>query len=248
MDFSRQNIVITGGGTGIGLELTRILHARGAQVTICGRRMGPMEAARTEMPGIEAYAFDMTDPSQQEAMFAAAEAHGPVTMLINNAGRTTLTQDYPFSGANDEEIQAIFDINCVVPMQLTRRMVERGAKGGLVVQIGSIAAIAPLENQAIYAGSKAALRHATDSLRDLAGKQRIDLLHVDAPGADTPMTADMAMPKMSAADLAQKIVAGIAKRKTFIKPHFDNVLADLGMRFAPALVRKITNARYRRLT
>ena len=248
MSFTGENVIITGGGTGIGLSLARKLSENGNTVTICGRRLEALETAKHETSALNIVQCDITQPEQQDTLFEAAEAHGPVTMLINNAGMTTVTNGFPEKGASDEEIHTLFAINCIAPLQLTRRMIERGQKGGRIVQIGSLAGMAPLEAQAIYAGTKAAIKHASWSLRGPAKRHGFNVIHVQTPSTATPMTDDMHVAKMSPDVLAGRILKAAKQNRPEVRPHLDNYTSELGWRFAPWVLKWIATNRYKKLT
>jgi citronellol/citronellal dehydrogenase len=89
--FAGDVAIVTGGGTGIGLQIARELGGLGAKVAICGRRPEPLEAARAllEGAGIEVLAqpCDIRKPEEVEAFVRAVLARfGRVDVLVNNAG------------------------------------------------------------------------------------------------------------------------------------------------------------------
>ena len=74
MRLAGRHAIVTGGGTGIGAAIAAALEAEGAAVSRIGRRRGN-------------FAADVTDRAQVDAAFAAARAaHGPIAILVNNAG------------------------------------------------------------------------------------------------------------------------------------------------------------------
>ena len=85
MDLQGKHALITGGGTGIGLDIARDLAARGAHVTITGRRQEVLdEVAGDNMTGM---AMDVRSEEDVVAKIAAAvKAHGPIQICIPNAG------------------------------------------------------------------------------------------------------------------------------------------------------------------
>ena len=79
MRLTGRHAVVTGGGTGIGAAIAETLEAEGAIVSRIGRR--------TEKLGANGFVADVTDRNQVDAAFAAARAaHGPISILIPNAG------------------------------------------------------------------------------------------------------------------------------------------------------------------
>jgi 3-hydroxybutyrate dehydrogenase len=86
-ELAGRHALITGGGTGIGLAIARALAARGAQVTITGRRAEVLDEAAAATPGLHPLAMDVAEPeSVAEGCAAATRARGPVTICVLNAG------------------------------------------------------------------------------------------------------------------------------------------------------------------
>lgn len=85
-----RHAAVTGGGTGIGAAIARALAAEGVRLTLVGRRRELLEATAAELPGAFVSTADVTERVQVEGAFAAArEAHGPISILIANAGAAT---------------------------------------------------------------------------------------------------------------------------------------------------------------
>lgn len=89
--FEDEVAIVTGGGTGIGLQVARELGTLGCKIAICGRRLEPLEAAKAslEADGIEVHAqtCDIRKTEEIEAFVSATLARfGKITILVNNAG------------------------------------------------------------------------------------------------------------------------------------------------------------------
>jgi NAD(P)-dependent dehydrogenase (short-subunit alcohol dehydrogenase family) len=85
MNLNGKHALITGGGTGIGLAIARDLAAKGAQVTITGRRQEVLDEVATK--GMTGMAMDVRDEDDVVAKIAAAiAARGPIQICIANAG------------------------------------------------------------------------------------------------------------------------------------------------------------------
>jgi len=86
-ELAGRHALVTGGGTGIGLAIARALAARGAQVTITGRRGAVLEEAAADATNLHPLVMDVADPaSVAEGCEAAVRARGPVTICVPNAG------------------------------------------------------------------------------------------------------------------------------------------------------------------
>src|SRR5512142_2411772 len=85
--LDHRHALVTGGGTGIGSAIAQILAEAGAAVSIAGRRRMPLEEVAAKLPRATAFVADITRAADCTAMVAAArEAHGPIDIVIANAG------------------------------------------------------------------------------------------------------------------------------------------------------------------
>ena len=78
-----QSALVTGGGTGAGRAIALALAQAGVDVTICGRRLAPLETVAQENERISAVQADVTDEAAMRALHAA---HGPFDIVVANAG------------------------------------------------------------------------------------------------------------------------------------------------------------------
>ncbi len=86
-DLSGKHALVTGGGTGIGAAIALALAEAGAKVTIAGRRLEPLERQCAKNSLISSVTADVSDPVSVTSMFTRArEKHGPVDIVIANAG------------------------------------------------------------------------------------------------------------------------------------------------------------------
>jgi short-subunit dehydrogenase len=112
-----------------------------------------------------AIAHDLADSAKATAWLAVAEAaHGPIDVLVNNAGM----ENVGLAASSDPAIAVkLLQLNLVTPLLLTRellpRMLARGS--GSIVQIASVAALAAPPGQTWYGASKAGLAQFTETLR-----------------------------------------------------------------------------------
>ena len=109
-------VVITGGGTGLGLEMVRALTRSGANLAIAGRRPGPIEAARDEViaAGQEAIAVptDVANSSDADALIEATLSRfGRVDALINNAAMVADNVLKPIWEITDDEWETAMSVN-----------------------------------------------------------------------------------------------------------------------------------------
>jgi 3-oxoacyl-[acyl-carrier protein] reductase len=177
-----RSVLITGGNRGIGRAIAEAFLARGDRVAVTTRSGGAPDGA------LEIKA-DITDPAEVEAAFAAAEeAHGPVEVLVANAG---ITADTLLLRMSEEDWSSVIDTNLTGSF----RLAKRAAKGmlrlrrGRIILISSVVGLLGSPGQVNYAASKAGLVGMARSLARELGSRSITA-NVVAPGyVETDMTA-----------------------------------------------------------
>lgn len=177
-----RSVLVTGGNRGIGRAIAEAFLAEGDHVAVTTRSGGAPEGA------LELKA-DITDAEQVEAAFKAAEeAHGPVEVLVANAG---ITADTLVLRMSDEDWDSVIATNLTGSFRLARR----AAKGmlrqrrGRIIFISSVVGLLGSPGQVNYAASKSGLVGMARSLARELGPRSITA-NVVAPGfVDTDMTA-----------------------------------------------------------
>jgi len=180
-----RSALVTGGNRGIGLAIARRLAAAGDAVSVTSR-------SGADVPGLTVVKCDVRDPSAVDAAFAAAEAaHGPVEILVANAG---ITRDQLLALMSEDDFGAVLDTNLTGAYRVAKRAV-RGMirmRRGRIIFISSVVGLLGSGGQANYAASKAGLVGLARSLARELGTRHITV-NVVAPGfVDTEMTAALA--------------------------------------------------------
>lgn len=176
-----RSVLVTGGNRGIGLAIARAFADAGDKVAITYRSGEPPA-------GLLGVKCDITDPEQVEQAYKEIEeAHGPVEVLVANAG---VTKDQLLMRMSEEDFTSVIDTNLTGTFRVVKRA-NRGmlrAKKGRVVLISSVVGLLGSAGQANYAASKAALVGFARSLARELGSRNITF-NVVAPGfVDTDMT------------------------------------------------------------
>jgi 3-oxoacyl-[acyl-carrier protein] reductase len=205
-----QVALVTGATRGIGRAIASALGRDGATVvgtatTDAGAATISAYLAEAGIAG-EGIRLDVTDAAAVDAALAAIESrHGPVLVLVNNAG---ITRDNLLLRMKDEEWDAIMATN-LKPVFRLSKAVLRGmmkARHGRIIQIGSVVGSSGNPGQANYAAAKAALLGFTRSLAQEVGSRNITVNCV-APGfIDTDMTR--ALPEAQRGKLLERIPLG----------------------------------------
>jgi NAD(P)-dependent dehydrogenase (short-subunit alcohol dehydrogenase family) len=145
-----RSALVTGASKGIGRSIASRLAASGYAVTGTYRSGGVPD-------GVLGVSADITDPEQLEQAFVAAEqAHGPVEVLVCNAG---ITADGLLMRMSDEQWDSVIATNLTASFKLVRRASRSMIKGrfGRIVFVSSVVALLGSAGQVNYAASKAGL-------------------------------------------------------------------------------------------
>jgi NAD(P)-dependent dehydrogenase (short-subunit alcohol dehydrogenase family) len=154
MTLSAKHAIVTGGGTGIGLAIARVLAAQGAEVTITGRRLDVLEEAALGNPRLHPAAMDVTNADAVATVTAAAvAARGPVSICIANAG---IAEGRSMRKTDPDFWRKIMSTN-LDGAYLTIRESLRSMHDqdwGRVIAVSSIAGLRGLKGAAAYSASK----------------------------------------------------------------------------------------------
>ena len=170
LDLNNRTAVITGGARGIGRAIAERMLQSGATVAIWDRDEAALHAIAGALP-VSTHAVDLTDEAGVRAATAATlERHGPIGILVNNAGITG--GNAPTWELPAEEWRRVLEVNLVGPyLACTAVLPGMVANGwGRVVNIASVAGKEGNPNASHYSASKAGLIALTKSLgKELAG-------------------------------------------------------------------------------
>ena len=188
-DLTGRTALVTGATGGIGAEIARALHARGARVALSGTREVVLEELAGEL-GERSYVLpcNLGDAGAVEALpKKAAEAMGSVDILVNNAG---ITRDNLFMRMSDEEWAQVIEVNLTSAFRLSRGVLRGMMKKrwGRIIGITSIVGVTGNPGQGNYAAAKAGMIGMSKSLAAEVASRGVTVNCV-APGfIETAMT------------------------------------------------------------
>ncbi|MET8724957.1 MULTISPECIES: SDR family oxidoreductase [Streptomyces] len=161
--YDDKKIVITGGGSGIGLAAARLFADGGAHVLITGRTQSTLDAALERLGGrAVAVRSDAASLKDVEALAGTVgERFGAVDALFVNAG---VTASAPLDATTEEMYDTVFDINVKGAYFTVRALAPLLREGGGVVLTTSVVNVLGLDGLSVYSASKAALRSMTRTL------------------------------------------------------------------------------------
>ena len=172
MQPDRMNVVLTGACGGIGQLLARKLAAQGASLFLCGRDTRILDSLERELRAagrkdqvIMARAVDLTDKQETAAWLASIEDSGKaVNVLVNNAGVCPFGM---FEKLDESDIEKAMELNSVVPMKLTRRLLPALLRQpeARIVNIASTFGALGFPGYSVYSASKYAIHGFSQALR-----------------------------------------------------------------------------------
>lgn len=190
MEFAGDVAIVTGGGTGIGKEVTKRLVGQGIKTQIFSRSKG--EKTAKELGKLCTFIqTDITDyDSVENSIKNTIREHGKIDYLVNNAG---LTSDNLLLRMSSEQWAKIIDVNLTGTFNCTKAALRYLIKNetGNVVNISSVSGLLGNPGQANYAAAKAGVVGFTKSIAQEYGSRNLRA-NVIVPGfVDTQLTQDI---------------------------------------------------------
>lgn len=194
MSLNGKNVVVTGGGRGIGQAIAIVLAAQGAAVAVWDLNAEGAEStvATIRKAGGKAIAV-VGDAARADTVAAAAartrEQLGPVTILVNNAG---ISSYVPFTQLTQEVWERIIGVNLTGPFLVTQAFVPDmlAAGWGRIINISSSSAQTGAPSMAHYAASKGGVIGLTKALAIEFADKGITVNHVPPGFVDTPLVRE----------------------------------------------------------
>src|SRR5829696_1656845 len=226
-DLEERRVAVTGGTSGLGLALVRLLAARGARVAFVARTARAVEriAHETGAHGI------VGDLGRKDDIYPIALQItgnlGGLDVLVNNASSLGPTPLALLGDTECEDFEQALAVNLLGPFRLTKALFgalaasARDGRGALVVNISSDAAVNAYSGWGAYGASKAALRHLTAIWGEEARAEEVRFLSIDPGDMDTPLHAlavpdadrsSLKRPEASAAEILEGIAATLPSR------------------------------------
>jgi len=177
--------LVTGGSSGIGLAIARVLKEEGFGLTLASRTAEKVEAAAEQL-GVDAVAVDVAKPEDCErAVEQHVERHGGLDVLVNSAGIGIAAR---LEEAQLKHIDRQLAINVRGLALVTRAAIPHlRASRGWIVNLASIAGTGPVPVLPIYAATKAAVISLTQSLNEDLDADGVRAIAICPGFVDTPM-------------------------------------------------------------
>lgn len=239
MELKDKVIFLTGGTSGIGLELLKTLGQQN-RVIVLGRNINKLEGEIPPASNVDPIACDLSKPGSFDVISnQILENYPEIDVLINNAAvqytPAFLADDF-VPETVDREIAINFGSVCRLTYHLLPSLLKESRS--LIMNINSGLALAPKTSSAIYCATKAALNSFSISLGYQLEKTNIKVLQTFMPLVDTPMTQGRGAGKISSADAAQAVIDGLIREQRINDVGKVKVLRSL-LRLSPGLALRI---------
>ena len=244
MNLSKHKVLVTGGGSGIGLEIAREFVKRGNRVALCGRNLAKLKLSQSSIGADAVFRCDLAEEYAIPKLVAETnKSLGGLSILVNNAA---IQYNYSFPDANPnavlldaaEEIQ----VNLTALIALTSACLPllRENSSAAIVNISSGLAITPKASAPVYSATKAAVHSFSKSLRYQLDEKlpNIKVFEVFPPMVETKMSEGGGEGKMRPEEVAQAVFRGLTNDRNEIRIGKMKYL-DLINRLFPSIAAKM---------
>jgi NAD(P)-dependent dehydrogenase (short-subunit alcohol dehydrogenase family) len=173
LGLTGQVCLVTGSTGGIGRETARLLAAEGARVIVTGRDAARVEQVRDEVGARLGVVCDLAEADAPAKLVAeAADAVGPIEVLVNNVGSAYQTT---FEDVSDEQWDSMWQLNVMSYVRCIRAVLPgmKSARRGSIVNVSSTAGKRPSTGMPNYSVTKAAVLSLSRLIADLYAKHGI---------------------------------------------------------------------------
>ncbi|MES2651976.1 MAG: SDR family NAD(P)-dependent oxidoreductase [Bacteroidota bacterium] len=237
MNLKGKTILITGGGSGIGLEAAKQFLEIGVKVIITGRNQGKLDAAKKAYPTLVTLQSDAGNEDDANSLFNKVSQLGGIDILYNNAGVGVPRKNLGI--ANDAHLKGAayeMEVNYLGVIRLNNLFMEmlKLREESAIINTTSILSMVPSLVEATYSASKSALAFYTRSLREhlkIIGAN-VKVFELLPPLVDTDMVADRDDKKISTKQLVKGLIEGLKQDQYTIRVG-DSKLIYIFSRFFP---------------
>lgn len=216
MKTSKNTILITGGGSGIGFETAKLLSQLGNTIILTGRNEEKLKAAVRQLNKAHYITADATKEEDVNALVREINRHFPdLNVLMNNAGRATL-HDVSNSPDAASIAREEMETNYFAAVNLTNKLLPllKSQSESAIINVSSIVAFAPGLSLPTYSASKAALHSYTQALRLSLSREpqvKVKVFELMPPLVDTEFAKDIPSDKkISPQEVAVALVQSLA--------------------------------------
>lgn len=251
MDLKNSIILITGGSSGIGLEMVKQLSQQGATIIITGRNPDALNKTKLQFPNVHTFQSDVSEPEDIRQLFKDVTQRFPkLNIIINNAGAMRLI-DLQNHSMDLENMTQEIDINLTGTIQMIHQFLPHLLQQptAAIVNVSSGIAFMPYSVAPVYSATKAGVRAYTQALRLQLEDTNVKVFEMIPPGVNTNLQNEWIIkPKpsqMMGVDKMVNVVVKSLKNDTLeMKPFLINVIKTMS-RIAPGMLLKLGHSEFK---
>jgi len=253
MDLQNSTVLITGGTSGIGLELVKQLSGQGSKILVTGRNHDALEATKRRFPNVHVYQSDVSDPKNIEQLYQDITKQYPdLNIIINNAGLMRLL-DLQDATKPLEDITREISTNLSGTIQMVHQFLPHLMKkrSAAIVNVSSGIAYVPYCVAPVYSASKAGVHAYTQALRLQLKDTNVKVFEMIPPGVKTNLQKDWILPPnasmmMEVEKMVKIAIDGLRKDKPELRPFLIGVV-KMASRMMPDQLIKLGTKEFRKL-
>lgn len=252
MNLKESTILITGGTSGIGLEMVKQLTREGATILITGRNLDALNKTKELYPKTHIFQSDASKPNEIELLFHQVTKQFPrLNVIINNAGAMQLI-DLQDSNLDLQNITREIDLNLSGTIQMVHQFLPHlvNQPTSAIVNVSSGIAFMPYSIAPIYSASKAGVRAYTQALRLQLENTKVKVFEMIPPGVNTNLQSDWKVqpnPKqmMDVDKMVEIVIKGLKNDSLEIKPRLIKII-QIVSRIAPKMLLKFGHKEFQK--
>ena len=211
MQTNNNVILLTGGTSGIGLEMVRQFYARNNKLIVTSSNPVNLQLLQNQFPDISIIVCNLADNASVAQLIAKCVAEfSDINILINNAG---IQNNYNWLDEPDgyNKIENEICINFTSPMKLIYGLlpVLKTKPQSAIVNVSSGLAFSPKRSAPVYCATKAAIHNATKALRYQLENTSINVFEIIPPLVDTAMTKGRGKRKITPKQLVDEFLINL---------------------------------------
>jgi len=252
MDLKNSTILVTGGTSGIGLELVKQLTAQGATVIVTGRNAESLNDTKKQFPTIYTFRSDVSKSADITELYRKVTQQFPgLNMIINNAGLMRLI-DLQDNTTDLEDTNDEIATNLSGTIQMVRRFLPHlmKQKSSAIVNVSSAIAFMPYSSAPIYSASKAGVHAYTQALRLQLQGTNVKVFEMIPPGVNTNLQKDWVVKPdpgmmMDVGQMVRVAIKGLQKDKPELKPRVVSIIKFMS-RMMPGTILKFGHREFKK--
>ena len=215
MRSDNNTILLTGGTSGIGLELLRQFYKLGNRIIVASRNSENLNKLHSEFPSVSTVVCDLSDSKAVRKLLEhCINTYPEINILINNAG---IQYNYQWLEEEDGfyKISKEIRINLTSPMHLCYGLLPQlaGHNEAAIINVSSALAFHPKRSAPVYCATKAALHNFSKAMRYQLQDTGVKVFEIIPPLVDTPMTEGRGSGKISPEELVNEFMRNFKRNK-----------------------------------